>query len=313
MITNQQILHLPKTKLNEEIQSKAHVQPNHRGPHPTYHQIDLPLTKLHYVKCGEGPPLIITPATISEIDNWLPLIQFMGQKYTAYFFELPGHGKSTAFKKTYSSEQVAQTVEDLIDALGYETVSIMGFSFGGVLTMKTVFHLDKRLERVILLSPATSHRALPFSKLHKIGLQNFAKFISQPTICKMFINLIQSPIFGIPIAMLIRKLCQIEESVPIEQRLKEIKGSTIEVLSHQLQEVLFLEHPSCPKKFNQPCYFAMSIHDPLLNFDITLKVIEDRFEQVAVEKFYFPYHQPKTLPTFDELNRDYGQFLSMIE
>jgi len=43
-------------------------------------------------------PLIIVPATISELENWLSLAQFMAQWFHVYFFELPGHGRSEPFR-----------------------------------------------------------------------------------------------------------------------------------------------------------------------------------------------------------------------
>ena len=64
-----------------------------KAPEIRYDYANLPLTKLHYVTCGDGPPLIMVPATMSKIKNWLPLAQFMGQKFTVHFFELPGHGR----------------------------------------------------------------------------------------------------------------------------------------------------------------------------------------------------------------------------
>jgi len=66
-------------------------------PDPTFGKVKLPGTTLHYVKAGSGPPLVIVPATVSLISQWLPLTQFMGQRFTAYFFELPGHGQSTPY------------------------------------------------------------------------------------------------------------------------------------------------------------------------------------------------------------------------
>lgn len=285
----------------------------HAPPEPSYHFIDLPLTTLHYVKCGEGPPLIIVPATISEIDNWLPLIQFMGQKFTAHFFELPGHGKSTPFDRSFTSDQVAQTVGHLADALGFETFSLMGFSFGGLLTMKSVFHLADRLDQVILLSPAATHRALTFNKFRRFFLFKLSAFLTNPTVCKCFVNLIHNKFFGYYIAVALRYIGQVEESVPIEDRLKEIKGTTIQVLVHQITEILTFEHPLPDKKFSIPCSFAMSVLDPLLDYHTTVETVDKYFENMTVEKFYFPYHQPKVLPTFDELNRDFSPFLNMIQ
>jgi len=62
--------------------------------------IDLPLSQLHIMETGAGPLLIMLPATISEVDDYVSLVQFMGQWFHVVFFELPGHGLSTPFPET---------------------------------------------------------------------------------------------------------------------------------------------------------------------------------------------------------------------
>ncbi len=99
--------------------------------------MDLPLSNLHIMEAGEGEPLIITPATISELENWCHLTQFMAQWFHVYFFELPGHGESSVFDGKFSSQKVAELIEQLVDELGIERFNLMGFSFGGILVMRT--------------------------------------------------------------------------------------------------------------------------------------------------------------------------------
>jgi pimeloyl-ACP methyl ester carboxylesterase len=103
--------------------------------HKTYF-IDLPLSRLHVLEVGEGEPLIMVPATISEWEDWLTLVQFLGQWFKVYFFELPGHAQSSPFKESFSSARVAELVEQLADKLGYDRFNLMGFSFGGILAMR---------------------------------------------------------------------------------------------------------------------------------------------------------------------------------
>ena len=110
-----------------------------------------------------GPPLIIVPATVSLIRQWLPLTQFMGQRFTSYFFELPGHGGSTPYPEKFNSDFVPTTVQAFVDNLGYDKFNLMGFSFGGLLALRTLEHLRDRIDKVILLSPCVSKRALKWS------------------------------------------------------------------------------------------------------------------------------------------------------
>jgi len=72
-------------------------------PQATFGDMTLSNTRLHYVKAGSGPPLIIVPATVSLIRQCLPLTQFMGQLFTVYFFELSGHGGSTPYPEKFKS------------------------------------------------------------------------------------------------------------------------------------------------------------------------------------------------------------------
>lgn len=64
---------------------------------PYYFDVQLPQTRLHLLRVGAGEPLLVVPATISYLEDWLELTQFTGQRYETYLFELPGHGRSTPF------------------------------------------------------------------------------------------------------------------------------------------------------------------------------------------------------------------------
>src|SRR6185295_11868203 len=99
--------------------------------------VDLPLSRLHVLEAGKGQPLIMVPATISELEDWCSLAQFMAQWFHVYFFELPGHGQSKPFREKFSSYQVATLVEQFANKLGYDHFNLMGFSFGGILAMRT--------------------------------------------------------------------------------------------------------------------------------------------------------------------------------
>ncbi|MDH5606552.1 MAG: alpha/beta hydrolase [Anaerolineae bacterium] len=301
------------SEIQEEIGSDELLKTATRSQQPvSYNFIDLPLTRLHYIKYGEGPPLVMVPASISEINNWIPLVHFMGQRYTVHFFELPGHGQSTKFNQHFRSELVAQTVEDFINALGFESITLMGFSFGGVLSMKTLYHLQERVNEIILVSPSTTHRALPFSPIRKFLLRCLARTLKIPVISKILIYAIKSKPLGVIITNFFKKSAMLEDHISIERRIKEVKPSTLEVLIHQMNEVIYLDLPIPKIKFKQPCYFAMSIYDPLLAFSETLDVLNDQFEQVFVQKMYFSYHQPKVVPPVEEFNQILGKFLNMV-
>jgi esterase/lipase len=278
-----------------------HTQP---PAYKTYF-IDLPLARLHILEAGEGAPLIMVPATISELHNWLPLAQFMAQWFHVYFFELPGHGQSEPFRERFTSQQVARLVEQLADELGYERFSLMGFSFGGILTMRTFQLLSERVDSVVLIAPCLDHRALPFSSFRVSFLHKFNQLLSYPNVQRGFYKLIHNEYTVSMVVKLLQKIGHLEQTIPLEKKLLNTTPNTISVLNAQINEILTTEFEVTPAKHETPCYFAMSVYDPLLRFDITLDIVHNHFKNVNAVPLLYPCHQPPGSFTYEELNRNF--------
>ena len=269
--------------------------------------MDLPLTRLHVLEAGEGEPLILVPATISELENWRTLAQFMAQWFHVYFFELPGHGQSEPFQDGFSSQKVARLVAQLADELGYERFNLMGFSFGGILAMQTFKLLSHRVDRMLLIAPCLGHRALPFSSLRRSLLHKSNQLLSHPKVQKKFVSLIHNPGTVSITVKVLQRIGRLEDTIPLQEKLPRTKASTISVLTAQINEILTTEFAVEANKYNTPCYFAMSVHDPLLRFETTQDILESHFENVSTVRLSYPFHQPPAPFTYEELNRDFHE------
>ena len=284
-----------------------------KTPKTTYHNIKLPLTTLHYVKCGDGPPLIMVPATISEIENWLDLAQFMAQKFTVYFFELPGHGESAPFEQSYSSKLVAQTIEDFMDELGLEKVSLMGFSFGGILAMHSLKKLGDRIEKLILLAPCVSHKTIWFTDFRKQIVRTSSKLFYSDKLQSLVIKIVNNEKLIDFVVLLLIKFGRVEaRDKGLREKLLNLKPATLDVLVHQIDEITNSEPINEIENLKTPCYLGMSIYDPLLKYADTKSLLSQKFENIVVEEFDFPYHQPPKPFTFEELNRDFSSLLNKV-
>ena len=102
----------------------------------------------------------------------------MGQKFTVYFFELPGHGQSTPFTQKYRNELVAQTVRDFTDELGIQKFNLMGFSFGGILAMHVLDLMPERVGKVLLIAPALDVSLLKHAVKNQLVMR-FLIFVGQ--------------------------------------------------------------------------------------------------------------------------------------
>ena len=267
--------------------------------------MDLPLSRLHVLETGQGEPLIMVPATISELENWRTLAQFMGQWFHVYFFELPGHGGSSPFREKFSSHQVAKLVEQMADHLGLERFNLMGFSFGGILAMRTYQRLASRIDRIILIAPCLGRPTLPFSDSRLSVLSTVNRLMGHPKIQASFNEMIHNRKTVSITVKVLRKIGHLEETVPLEDKLLRTPESTLGVLNAQLNEILNTRFEAGSEKHQTPCYFAMSAFDPLLKFDTALETVHEHFENVKAVRLGYPYHQPPQPFTYEELNRDF--------
>ena len=269
----------------------------------------LPLCDLHYLEVGSGPPLIIVPATMSLLDDWIGLAAFMAQRFKVYFFELPGHGKSTPLAH-YNNEQVAQVVADLMDHLQLDRVSMMGFSFGGLLALTALNLLSPRIDQVVMISPLVDSAAIRFSPASRIVIRSLVAAAQRPRLQEFGHRSLQSDLGSTLFARFAVEVANIEHYDILKENLQATSLSTIRALTGQMREI-FYSHQFVNARFTQPCYFAMSIIDPLIDFSFTSAALKQMFPTVEEIPLYLPYHRPRVLPTLEYLNRTYPDILDL--
>ncbi|NWG06567.1 MAG: alpha/beta hydrolase [Chloroflexi bacterium] len=281
-------------------------------PEATFGDVTLSNTRLRYVKAGSGKPLVIVPATVSLIRQWLPLTQFMGQRFTSYFFELPGHGGSTPYPDKFESRFVPKTVEGFVDHLGYDRFNLMGFSFGGLLALRTLEHLQDRIEKVILLSPCVSRRALKWSTPRQWVFKASIWAMKRQTLLQGIHYVMNMPRLEKPLTYALSKASNVDRRILENKHALRMPLSTLDVFAHTLGEIFQTDYQYVDAPFKNPCYFGMSINDDILEYNLTEQIVRRHFQKLTIQKFTHPYHQPPEPPTFEWLNREFRQFLEMI-
>jgi pimeloyl-ACP methyl ester carboxylesterase len=277
---------------------------------PTYATAALPLCDLHYLRMGSGPPLIMVPATVSELDNWLGLVAFMAQRFTAFFFELPGHGKSTALLR-YSSRHVAQAVVDLVDHLGLERINLMGFSFGGILALTMLTEFSERVDSVILISPLLDSDAIKVSRSSRLCLRAVTALVQHQGVQNVCCQTLRSNLGSYLWSEFLARVGHVEHKEQVRRRLTDLSSSTVRALTGQAKEILGT-HRFSSMRYPQRCYFAMSVRDPLLDFAFTSTAVKQMFADVDEVQLDLPYHQPPEPLTLTYLNETYRHLLDRI-
>lgn len=277
-----------------------------------YGIIDLPLAQLHYLRCGKGPNLIMYPATISEIKNWLPAVEILAERFTVFFFELPGHRKSIIRNGHYSAGMVASTVRHFADALGIKQFSILGFSYGGILVLESLPVLSDRLDKVILIAPVVSNRALKLSIGRKLIIGSLSRIMSVNTVQNLMLSIMHSRTSVGVILWIVKHLGHVDVRPGLKQKLLFMPKSRLRVLITQVREVLSYKPTPPADQYNLTCFTGMVKNDQLLDGFEVKNVLSKYFRKLRIEIFDLPSHQPDKKIVIRKLEERKNELLDMI-
>ena len=108
---------------------------------------------LRYLRDGTGPPLLLLHTARSQLDYFQRLIPRLRDRFTVHAVDLPGHGWSTIRPAvTYDEPLLRATIQDFIDALALEQVTLVGDSIGAVLALTVAAAMPERVRRAIAVN-----------------------------------------------------------------------------------------------------------------------------------------------------------------
>lgn len=129
------------------------------NPDPYFH--------LHYLKEGDGDPVILVHGMAASNRQWQLLLGEIAQNgWRAYAPDLPGHGDSPKAEAVsqYTALAVYTTFEKWLNSLGFNPpVRLVGHSLGGFLCLLYAFHHPQQVASLALIDPYYSPAQLPLS------------------------------------------------------------------------------------------------------------------------------------------------------
>ena len=113
-----------------------------------YAKIDDSLT-LYYQTKGEGLPIVfIHPFVMAH--NVFMHQEPLADEYQTIFFDMAGHGNSTAGDVPLTIELLAEHLKKLLDRIGIGKVVVCGYSHGGLVAQEFAFNYPERTIAIIL-------------------------------------------------------------------------------------------------------------------------------------------------------------------
>jgi poly(3-hydroxyalkanoate) depolymerase len=113
---------------------------------------------------GVGPPLLVITGLGASLDLARPFERELTSRgVQAVSFDAPGVGQSTAYRRPRRIGGVARTVEQLLEALGYDQVDVLGVSLGGVIAQQLARQAPGRVRRLVLAATGPGLGGVPGS------------------------------------------------------------------------------------------------------------------------------------------------------
>jgi pimeloyl-ACP methyl ester carboxylesterase len=116
-------------------------------------EITLHGRRVAYRIGGWGPLLVLVHGITSNSATWDRVLPRLAKRYTVLAPDLLGHGRSDKLRDDYSVGAHANTIRDLLDALGYKRATIVGHSLGGGVAMQVAYQYPERVDKLVLVAP----------------------------------------------------------------------------------------------------------------------------------------------------------------
>lgn len=147
----------------------------------SHHQMELSNLTLAYRDYGEGEAIILLHGFCGSHKYWDHVLPVLAENHRVIVPDLPGHGDSTYPTGNYEIEYMADTVNELLDGLELDKVTLFGHSLGGYITLAFAEKYEERLHGFSLIhstaypdtDEAKEGRNQSITKLQSDGLSNF--------------------------------------------------------------------------------------------------------------------------------------------
>jgi pimeloyl-ACP methyl ester carboxylesterase len=105
------------------------------------------------LKGGAGPALVALHHSTGSI-GWTPIVEELAKAHTVYVIDMPGYGQSERPDWARDPRDIAVLCGFVIDSLGLDKVTLVGFGFGGYIAAELATMNQARLTKLVLVGSA---------------------------------------------------------------------------------------------------------------------------------------------------------------
>lgn len=137
--------------------------------------VDTTFGSTHLIAAGavEAPPLVLLHGLGSNATGWGSNIAALTDRFRVYALDTIGDlGKSAGTRPRYASGDHARWLNEVFGQLGIETAKVIGMSLGGWIAFHFALAFPNRVERLVLIAPASLQR-MKIGFVLRAGLTSF--------------------------------------------------------------------------------------------------------------------------------------------
>lgn len=116
--------------------------------------VEIESGRIAYAELGnaDAPALLLLNGTASPMSDWDPkfLRRLVIKGHRVIVFDYPGLGASSRITEGATFADLADDAVDLVDALGYESVNVLGWSMGGFIAQEMLTRHPGVVRRAVL-------------------------------------------------------------------------------------------------------------------------------------------------------------------
>jgi len=114
--------------------------------------IKLDGMNVHYRDVGEGPAVLLLHGSNASLHTWQGWADILAADYRVISLDLPGHGLTGPHPKNqYKWQQVAQFINNFVDAISLEKFTIVGNSMGGAIAWHYALQQPEKVSALVLI------------------------------------------------------------------------------------------------------------------------------------------------------------------
>ncbi|MFT4028563.1 MAG: alpha/beta hydrolase [Protaetiibacter sp.] len=115
-------------------------------------QLTIGTETIYHEVHGSGAPLLLLHGGYCSLENMRPLGELLSDRFEVHAPERAGHGRTADRPGPYSYSRMLHDTVAYLDAVGLDTVHVVGFSDGGILALLLALEHPDRVRSIVPIS-----------------------------------------------------------------------------------------------------------------------------------------------------------------